>query len=60
MRWRFEGRQRAARVGGKEHAERNGCDGYVYCSAMARGIDINTLTVTVWYCLYSTGIAVFL
>jgi hypothetical protein len=31
MRWRFEGRQRqrAARVGGKEHAKGNGCGGYV-------------------------------
>jgi hypothetical protein len=29
MRWRFEERQQAARVGGKERAKRNGCDGHV-------------------------------
>jgi hypothetical protein len=35
----IEGRQRAARVGGKGHAKGGGCDGYIYVmsSAMARG-----------------------
>ena len=28
MRRRFEGRQQAARGGGKGHAKGNGCDGY--------------------------------
>jgi hypothetical protein len=37
MRRRFEGRQQAARVGGKGHAKGNGCGGHCVSGAMARG-----------------------
>jgi hypothetical protein len=32
-----EGRQRAARDGGKEHAKGGGCDGYIICLVLWRG-----------------------
>jgi hypothetical protein len=39
---KFEGRQRAARDGGKEHAKGNGCMWWI-CLALWRGeIDINS------------------